>query len=66
MKQNESFRKFKEICWDFSVFISVFLFNFWNYFQTFRTLKYEFDAEIFFMKFFSDFFELLGEFSGFQ
>ena len=61
MKKNENFRKFSEICQDFSVL----MFNFWNYYKTFQTLKYKFNAEFFIDFFFSEYFRNFGGFSGF-
>ena len=61
MKKNENFRKFPEICQDFSVL----LFNFWNYQKTFQTLKYKFNAEFFIDFFFQNFLKFLGDFQDF-
>ena len=60
MKKNENFRKFSEICQDFSAF----QFNFWTYYQTFQTLKYKFNA-VFFFRIFQNFGGIFRIFSDF-
>ena len=61
MKKNENFRKFTEICEDFSVFISVFQ-DYWSIIT--EDSKYKFNAEIFF-EFFFRMFEFWGDFHDF-